>query len=253
MLVIGDYPPGMGTGDPGDGRGRASSQKAPGESAYTIDEIAGATGVTPRNVRAYQSRGLLDPPTMRGRVGYYGDAHVTRLRLIQVLQQDGFNLAAIAAMLAAGETDAERMHRIRQPELDRKAVTLSAELSDDGHSALDEAGDALVQVLVSNGVIRRLPSGRYAAATPALLAAARQLVEHGASAVDLARVIGELSEWARLSAQEAVVYVTSLMRLQTTARIADAAHQFVLEAYRVVFDSHLAQAVAELPRSDATT
>ncbi len=37
----------------------------------TIDELAQRTG-TVRNVRAHQSRGLLPPPEVRGRTGYYG-------------------------------------------------------------------------------------------------------------------------------------------------------------------------------------
>ena len=48
-----------------------------------------------RNIRAHQSRGLLPPPELRARTGYYGRAHVTRLRLIQEMQAAGFNLAAI--------------------------------------------------------------------------------------------------------------------------------------------------------------
>ena len=53
----------------------------------TIDELARAAGTTSRNVRAHQSRGLLPPPEIRGRIGYYDQDHVTRLKLIAHLQQ----------------------------------------------------------------------------------------------------------------------------------------------------------------------
>ena len=51
--------------------------------------------MTVRNVRAHQSRGLLPPPEVRGRTGYYGDEHVARLELVKELQAEGFNLEAI--------------------------------------------------------------------------------------------------------------------------------------------------------------
>ena len=55
--------------------------------------------MTVRNVRAHQSRGLLPPPEVRGRTGYYGAEHVTRIELIRELQADGFNLELIRRLL----------------------------------------------------------------------------------------------------------------------------------------------------------
>src|SRR4051794_27481490 len=62
------------------------------DQALTIDQLAQRTGMTVRNIRAHQSRGLLPPPEVRGRTGYYGEDHITRIELIQDLQADGFNL-----------------------------------------------------------------------------------------------------------------------------------------------------------------
>ena len=59
------------------------------------DQLAEVTGLSVRNIRAYQSRRLLQPPEIRGRVGYYGQQHVTRIELVQRLQGEGFNLQAI--------------------------------------------------------------------------------------------------------------------------------------------------------------
>lgn len=67
----------------------------------TIDELARESGVTSRNIRAYQTRGLLPSPRMEGRVGYYDDAHLARLRYIASLQERGFSLAAIQCLLEA--------------------------------------------------------------------------------------------------------------------------------------------------------
>jgi DNA-binding transcriptional MerR regulator len=67
----------------------------------TIDELARQGGTTTRNVRAYQTRGVLDPPEVIGRVGYYTEEHLTRLKLISSLQQRGFGLQAINDLLSA--------------------------------------------------------------------------------------------------------------------------------------------------------
>lgn len=69
----------------------------------TIDELARLSGVTSRNIRAYQTRGLLPPPRVEGRVGYYDDVHVARLKYVASLQDRGFSLAAIQALLEAWE------------------------------------------------------------------------------------------------------------------------------------------------------
>lgn len=65
----------------------------------TIDELAQAAGVVVSTVRLYQNRGLLPPPVKRGRVGYYHGRHLGRLRLIGELQERGFSLAGIKALL----------------------------------------------------------------------------------------------------------------------------------------------------------
>ncbi len=72
--------------------------KAPSDE-LTIDELARETDVTGRNIRAFQAKGLLPPPTIRARTGYYGPEHVFRLRMIRALQEEGFRLEAIARLL----------------------------------------------------------------------------------------------------------------------------------------------------------
>lgn len=72
--------------------------------------------MTVRNIRAHQARGLLAPPRLVGRTGYYGPEHVRRLRQIRALQDEGLNLRSIAHALedgslravAAGVFDADR-------------------------------------------------------------------------------------------------------------------------------------------------
>jgi DNA-binding transcriptional MerR regulator len=65
----------------------------------TIDELAAAAGMTVRNVRNHQARGLIGPPRLQARTGYYGDEHLERLKLIRAMQAEGFNLEAIRYLL----------------------------------------------------------------------------------------------------------------------------------------------------------
>jgi len=46
-------------------------------------------------VRLPQTRGLLPPPAVRGRTGYYNEEHVARIELTREMQADGLNLEAI--------------------------------------------------------------------------------------------------------------------------------------------------------------
>ena len=65
----------------------------------TIGELSEQVGMTVRNIRAYQARGLLPPPVVDGRVGFYTEVHRERLRMIRRLRSEGFNLVAISALL----------------------------------------------------------------------------------------------------------------------------------------------------------
>jgi hypothetical protein len=47
-------------------------ERAIDDGDLTIDELAQRTGMTVRNIRAHQSRGLLPPPEVRGARGTTG-------------------------------------------------------------------------------------------------------------------------------------------------------------------------------------
>ncbi|MFZ3492984.1 MerR family transcriptional regulator [Streptomyces sp. 5.8] len=70
---------------------------------YRRDELARAAGVKVRNLRYYQERGLLPPPRREGRIAWYSDDHLTRLRLINDLLGRGYTVNGIAELLAAWE------------------------------------------------------------------------------------------------------------------------------------------------------
>ena len=77
----------------------STSEIQPEPEQLTIDELARSAGLVASTVRMYQHKGLLSPPTKRGRVGYYDHRHLERLRAIAQLQDRGFSLAAILELL----------------------------------------------------------------------------------------------------------------------------------------------------------
>ena len=150
----------------------------------TIDELARRVGMTVRNVRAHQSRGLLPPPSVRGRVGYYGPDHAARLELIKELQADGFNLEAIRRLIEAsgGETSEvlrfSRSVRAAFEEEEPEVVDLR-ELAE----RFGDAGDpALLQRALGLGVLRPLGDDRFEERSPRLARAGEELRRLGVPA-----------------------------------------------------------------------
>ena len=68
-----------------------------------IDDLAREAGVASTTVRLYRTKGLLAPPRMEGRTGWYDDSHLARLRLIARLQDEGHSLAGISQIVKRAE------------------------------------------------------------------------------------------------------------------------------------------------------
>jgi len=150
-------------------------------ATMTIDELAQRTGMTVRNIRAHQSRGLVPPPEVRGRTGFYGEEHVGRVELIQELQADGFNLEAIRKLLeGAGGSSAEVLNfsrTLRAPFEDEQPEILSAEeFAERWGGPLDPQLMARTEKL---GLLRDLGDGRYEIFSPRLQRAALELAQLG--------------------------------------------------------------------------
>ena len=79
---------------------------------YRIEQLARAAGVAVDTIRFYQGKGLLDSPRRDGRVTWYGDAHLDRLRRIRELQQRGFTLTVIQRFLT-GELEPSNIKLIK--------------------------------------------------------------------------------------------------------------------------------------------
>jgi DNA-binding transcriptional MerR regulator len=147
----------------------------------TIDELARETGTTVRNLRAHQSRGLLPPPAIRARTGYYGPEHVARVRLIQAMQAEGFRLDAIARLIAQPGGAGEQIFNFGRALLSSFGETApefatSAELEERLGGPLDPR---LVRKAEKLGLIRPLGDDRWEIRNPTLIAAGEQLAGMG--------------------------------------------------------------------------
>ena len=148
----------------------------------TIDELARRVGMTVRNVRAHQSRGLLPPPEVRGRTGYYGAEHVARLELVRTLQDDGFNLESIRRLLERSGGSSEELLRFtgaaREPFADETPEVIGA---DELAQRFGAGGRAdLLERALALGLLRPLGEGRFEDQSPRLSRAGAELAALGA-------------------------------------------------------------------------
>lgn len=69
-----------------------------------MEELAEAAGITVRTLRFYRERGLIPPPRREGRIAWYDDHHLARLRTIAALLERGHTLNGIADLATAFES-----------------------------------------------------------------------------------------------------------------------------------------------------
>jgi DNA-binding transcriptional MerR regulator len=155
----------------------------------TIDQLAARTGLTVRNIRSHVTRGLLPPPLLKGRTGFYGLQHVARLQLVTSLQEQGFNLAAITKLVSG---------------LAAQWLTEPAEIWNEAELAAGFGlmpDPELVQRLRKLGVLDRMPDGLIEVRNPAIIRVGRRLAELGYGIEDLMTVLRVLMQQSRVVAE----------------------------------------------------
>ncbi|MGP4087076.1 MerR family transcriptional regulator [Streptomyces sp. KR55] len=65
---------------------------------YRMEELARLAGITVRTLRFYRERKLIPPPRREGRIAWYDDHHLARLRTIGALLERGHTLSGIAEL-----------------------------------------------------------------------------------------------------------------------------------------------------------
>jgi DNA-binding transcriptional MerR regulator len=176
----------------------AARERDASPNQLTIEELASETGMSVRNIRSHQARGLLSPPEVRARVGYYGPEQVAQLRLIRDLQEEGFNLGGIKRLLEDRHGTAERLLRVRQSLASgidsRPAEALSAvELGRRFRIEDPAEGRELLARAIKLGVLIPLGGDTYEALNPSLLAVADEAVKSGIPLGAALTVIAEIN------------------------------------------------------------
>lgn len=187
---------------------------------YPIETLAQLTGVSVRNIRAYQARGLLPAPQRRGRQGIYSDIHLARLRIIKRLLERGYALAHIGELIHSWErgdgiaqvlgleADATSSWHTEEPDymsMEALAQAIGASLS----------GDALQRVIELD-LIR--PEGtRFRIPSPRLLHAVTELLQAGITLQAILTVIATLRDNVEQSADAMVRLTAAHLSEQDTA------------------------------------
>jgi DNA-binding transcriptional MerR regulator len=148
----------------------------------TIDELATITRVPSRTIRFYQSEGALPKPTIKGRVAYYGDAHVERLSQITTLQDRGLQIKAIRDVLAQAEKGEYSLQewlgshdQLSSPWAGDRPKVMTA---DEIQSEIDGSRPGLLGDLVRIGLVTR-KGDAYLVESPALFSLALRLERVG--------------------------------------------------------------------------
>jgi DNA-binding transcriptional MerR regulator len=174
------------------------------ENNLTIEALAAETGMTVRNVRSHRARGLLPAPEVRDRVGYYGPPHLARLRMIQELQADGFNLKGIQRLLSQNVGAAEQFLSFRRAldEFgDEQSRTFTREELDARFGA--DSAEALKRA-IDAGALVPVDEGRFEAPFPSLLDAAEGVIAAGVPLDHALIVIGKVRSRCRSISHEFV-------------------------------------------------
>ncbi|TDZ99031.1 MerR family transcriptional regulator [Mycobacteroides salmoniphilum] len=115
----------------------------------TIDQLAQRVAMTARNIREWQTLGLVPPPEKRGRVGIYSDDHVAIINHIKNLKSQGFPLDVIRRVIDSGGGSEDSVRKMVTEALSpfatgdpvvRSRAALVTLLGEGADNALAEAG-----------------------------------------------------------------------------------------------------------------
>ena len=198
---------------------------------YRVEQLAAACDVSVDTVRYYQTRGLVPPPAREGRVAWYDERHVERIREVRELRRRGLTLAAIERVLGDGldPADADLAVAIAAARGEARQDEL---LTLDGFASRSGVPASLIQAVEREGIeLGRTVDGevRYTAADTDMVRGALRLLEYGLP-------LGELLSLARDTNDAMVALATRAVELfdehvrkpiRDTADAEDAAVQLV--------------------------
>ncbi|MEU5685544.1 MerR family transcriptional regulator [Streptomyces venezuelae] len=112
-----------------------------------MEALAEEAGITVRTVRFYRERGLIPPPRREGRIAWYDEHHLARLRTIAALLERGHTLNGIAELADAFEKgrDVGELLGLGEPTEEQPVRLTPEELAD--HFAGEVTPENLVAAL----------------------------------------------------------------------------------------------------------
>jgi DNA-binding transcriptional MerR regulator len=224
---------------------------------FTIDELASAARLPSRTIRFYQSRGALMPPEIRGRVAYYGQNHLERLKLIAQLQDRGLRIDAIRDVLGSidrGELDlAEWLgveQQVQAPWANDQARTLTEE---ELYELAGSRRPGLIADLIRNKLAAR-HGDVYLVRSPALLSIAMKLEAAGVDLETAARASALVRKHVSRAAADLVeLFVKSAdeheLAPRDMAKVFETLRPLGTEAVRVIFGRAMERELRELYES----
>jgi DNA-binding transcriptional MerR regulator len=223
---------------------------------YTIDELVTATGVPSRTIRFYQASGALPAPKREGRMAYYDDQHVERLKLVAELQDRGLSLKAIRDLVERIDTGDVTVSewlgvgdQLRAPwSEDRPRMVSESELTE---LLGGSARPGLVSELVRAGLLRREGAGNYVLESPALLRLGLKVDAAGVDLGDAVYAVEILNKRLRKAADEIVEHFAKRAQepdqgAQEISRRLEALRAVAGEAVRVLFAREIERALGEM-------
>lgn len=223
---------------------------------YTIDELATVTRIPSRTIRFYQSTGAMPKPVIKGRVAYYGAAHVERLAQIATLQDRGLQIKAIRDVLAQAERGEFSLQewlgshdQLSSPWAgDRPKVMTEAELK----TELDGRRPGLLGDLTRIDLITR-KGDTYLVESPALLALALRLERVGVPLDTLHGTFRLLSKHLGRLADDLMTYfIKNADALgESPSEAYDELRPVSIEAVRVIFGREMDRTARKANESGA--
>ena len=200
-----------------------------------MEQLAAACEVSVDTIRYYQTRGLVPPPTREGRVAWYDEHHVDRIREVRELRRRGLTLAAIERVLGDGldPADADLALAVAAARGEAREDEL---LTLDGFASRSGVPASLIQAVEREGIeLGRPVDGevRYTAADIGMVRGALRLLEYGLPLGELLSLARDTNDAMVTLANRAVELFDEHVRkpIRDTAGSDDAAAAQLVEAF----------------------
>jgi DNA-binding transcriptional MerR regulator len=143
----------------------------------TIDQLAQRVAMTARNIREWQTLGLIPPPERRGRVGLYSHEHVALIERVKQLRTQGLSLDIIRKLIdRSGESESD-VRNLATQVLSPFAASLPANMS--RTELADRLGDSAEQALIRLGLVSDVDDKTVAVRDLAMLTEIEEMVAAG--------------------------------------------------------------------------